>query len=214
MVAVFNLLFLQNNEEAHLLLQKLERNSIKKDLKMYITKIKDVVKRKDFLELVKNVSTLDPKRRVNNVKNWEVITYAKNYVLENNTEFDTKLVDRLRKYKQVEEDFSKKINDKQVVEDTGKKINNKQVEKQTNKKQGKHIDKQEEKQTKKNTNKKQVEKQTSKKQGKHIEKQIEEQTDNKTNKKQLEEQTNDKQVEEHTEKKTNDKQEDKFNKLC
>ena len=175
MVAVFNLLFSQNNEEAHLLLQKLER-PIKKDLKMYITKIKDVVK---------NVSTLDPKRRVNNVKNWEVITYAKNYVLENNTEFDKKLVDRLRKYKQVEEDFGKKINDKQVVEDTGKKINNKQVEKQTNKKQGKHIDKQEEKQT-----------------------------DNKTNKKQLEEQTNDKQVEEHTEKKTNDKQEDKFNKLC
>ena len=183
MVAVFNLLFSQNNEEAHLLLQKLER-PIKKDLKMYITKIKDVVKRKDFLELVKNVSTLDPKRRVNNVKNWEVITYAKNYVLENNTEFDKKLVDRLRKYKQVEEDFSKKINDKQVVEDTGKKINDKQVEKQTNKKQGKYI-----------------------------EKQIEEQTDNKTNKKQLEEQTNDKQVEEHTEKKINDKQEDKFNKL-
>ena len=182
MVAVFNLLFSQNNEEAHLLLQKLER-PIKKDLKMYITKIKAVVKRKDFL-VVKNVSTLDPKRRVNNVKNWEVITYAKNYVLENNTEFDKKLVDRLRKYKQVEEDFSKKINDKQVVEDTGKKINNKQVEKQTNKKQGKHIEKQEEKQTKKNTNKKQ-----------------------------LEEQTNDKQVEEHTEKKTNDKQEDKFNKL-
>ena len=143
---------------------------------LYITKIKDVVKRKDFL-VVKNVSTLDPKRRVNNVKNWEVITYAKNYVLENNTEFDKKLVDRLRKYKQVVEDTGKKINDKQVVEDTGKKINNKQVEKQTNKKQGKHI-----------------------------EKQIEEQTDNKTNKKQLEEQTNDKQVEEHTEKKTNDKQ--------
>ena len=155
---------------------------------LYITKIKDVVKRKDFL-VVKNVSTLDPKRRVNNVKNWEVITYAKNYVLENNTEFDKKLVDRLRKYKQVVEDTGKKINDKQVVEDTGKKINNKQVEKQTNKKEDKQ------------TSKKKIEKQ-----GKYIEKQIEEQTDNKTNKKQLEEQTNDKQVEEHTEKKTNDKQ--------
>ena len=112
---------------------------------LYITKIKDVVKRKDFL-VVKNVSTLDPKRRVNNVKNWEVITYAKNYVLENNTEFDKKLVDRLRKYKQ-------------VVEDTGKKINNKQVEKQTNKKQGKHIEKQLEEQT----NDKQVEEHTEKK---------------------------------------------------
>ena len=54
---VFNLLISNGGEEAELILDKLER-PLKKDIGVYISKIKDVVSNKDFIELIENVSML------------------------------------------------------------------------------------------------------------------------------------------------------------
>ena len=107
---VFNLLISNGGEEAELILDKLER-PLKKDIGVYISKIKDVVSNKDFIELIENVAVLNRKRRTNNVKNWEIITYAQNYVLDNIKDFDTEVVTKVRERakQNINKDITKEI---------------------------------------------------------------------------------------------------------
>ena len=94
---VRNILRKQNTPKSTILLEKFDKPI--KNIKPYIESIRIILKEDDFKHLIEDLAVLDPKFRRNNVKNWEVITYAKNYVSNNPESFNSDLVDMIQNKK-------------------------------------------------------------------------------------------------------------------